>query len=322
VNVEFSSCKSCHTDPHKGKFKQECAQCHTPETWFQLKGRQFDHSVTAFPLKDKHAQLPCEQCHQKNPKLKNVSGEVGFHITKFKQCSNCHADAHGKQFSSRKDGGACESCHNEKGFLPSQYSVVQHSKSRFALTGSHLATPCVKCHVEGKIQAKSTRIFHWNEDVQCTTCHNNIHGNQFAGKMTNGCETCHTNESWQMLKFSHDKTKFPLRAKHAALACSQCHKIKNTIVQYVGIGTQCSTCHEDQHAGQFVKNGKTECERCHTDKSWKTLSFDHNTQASFALTGKHANVLCEKCHKQRGGNQKKIIIYKPLGAACVDCHPA
>ncbi len=322
IKMEFSTCQSCHKDPHNGKFKQECSQCHTPESWHQVKSEQFDHSKTAFPLKDKHSKLKCEQCHEKNPKVKNVSGDLGFHITKFGKCSNCHPDAHGKQFSSRKDGGACESCHNEKGFLPSLYSMAQHSQSRFPLIGSHIATPCGKCHVEGKIQAKNSRIFHWEDNIECTTCHNNIHGTQFAAKMTNGCETCHTNESWQALKFSHDKTKFPLRAKHAAIACSECHKTKNNIVQYVGVGIQCITCHEDQHAGQFAKNGKTECERCHIDKSWKSLLFDHNTQASFSLTGKHANVACEKCHKPTVVNKKKIIMYKPLGAACVDCHPA
>lgn len=322
INLEFATCRSCHTDPHKGKFKQECSQCHTTNSWHNLKGDKFDHAKTAFPLKEKHSQLKCEQCHEKNPKIKNVAGELGFHITRFSKCSYCHADAHAQQFSSRKDGGACESCHTEKGFLPSQYSIVQHSQSKFALTGSHIATPCGKCHVEGKVHAKSTRKFKWEEKIQCTTCHNNIHGTQFEKKMVNGCETCHTNESWQSLKFSHDKTIFPLRGKHASVECAKCHKPKNNIVQFVGIGSACSSCHEDKHAGQFVKNGKTECERCHTDKSWKTLLFDHNTQASFALTGKHANVACEKCHKPVMINQKQITIYKPLGATCVDCHPA
>ncbi len=322
IDIEFSSCQSCHSDPHKGKFKQECTQCHTTESWHEVKGSQFDHSKTAFPLKEKHLKLKCEQCHEKNPKVKNVSGEFGFHITRFNKCSNCHNDAHGRQFESRKDGGACESCHTEKGFIPSQYGIIQHAQSRFVLIGSHIATPCGKCHTEGKVQAKSTRIFHWKDTVECITCHANIHGTQFASKSTNGCETCHSNDSWQALKFSHDKTKFPLRGKHASIVCSECHKQKNNIVQYVGVGTKCVTCHEDRHGGQFAKNGKTDCERCHIDKNWKSLLFDHNTQASFSLTGKHANVACEKCHKPTMINQKKIITYKPLGAACIDCHPA
>jgi hypothetical protein len=140
--------------------------------------------------------------------------------------------------------------------------------------------------------------------------------------MPDGCETCHSTEAWQTLKFSHEKTSFPLRGKHAAIACSECHKAKNAIIQYVGVEKKCSACHEDQHAGQFVKNEKTECERCHIDKSWKSLLFDHTTEARFALTGKHANVACEKCHKRAVIGGKTTVIYKPLGVACADCHPA
>ena len=322
VHLEFASCKSCHADPHKGKFKQECSQCHAVDSWHQLKGREFDHSKTQFPLKGKHAALQCERCHAKNPKMKNASGELGFHITRYGRCSECHEDAHAHQFVKRKDGGACESCHHEEGFVPALYTIAEHAKTRFALTGGHLATPCEKCHLEGKVKAKSTKLFHWNETVTCTTCHADIHNGQFAGKMANGCETCHSTAAWNELRFTHEKTKFPLRGKHALIECSQCHKTKNNVVQYTGIQTRCNTCHEDKHAGQFTVNGSTECERCHSDKGWHELSFDHNTQSRFALTGKHAEVACEKCHKPSSVKNKRIVIYKPLGTACIDCHPA
>ncbi|MDD8017471.1 MAG: cytochrome c3 family protein [Bacteroidota bacterium] len=322
IHLEFGSCKSCHQDPHKGKFKQKCEQCHTPESWHQLKTAQFNHGATQFPLKGKHANLKCEQCHQKNAKLKNASGELGFHITKFQKCSQCHADAHAKQFAKRKDGGMCESCHNEQGFSPSLFSLTDHEKNRFTLTGAHGAIPCAKCHVDGKVSAKSTKIFQWNENITCLTCHKDIHAGQFAKKMTSGCETCHTTEAWQTLKFSHDKTAFPLKGKHQTIQCAQCHKQKNNVVQYVGLATQCNVCHEDQHNKQFETNNGTQCQRCHVEDGWKKLLFDHNTQAKFALTGKHSNVACEKCHKEKIVQQKKVIQYKPLGTACIDCHPA
>lgn len=320
VHLKFNTCRSCHTDPHKGKFRQECSSCHTVDSWHQVKGGTFDHSKTQFPLKGKHAALKCEKCHAKNSEWKNASGERGFHITRFRRCGDCHEDAHARQFRQRKDRGACESCHHEDGFIPADYTIRQHAQTRFVLTGGHIATPCEKCHQSGKVKAKSSRLFHWAQAPTCITCHKDIHNGQFAKKMTNGCETCHTTDAWNQLRFSHDKTKFPLRGKHALIECSQCHKSENNIVRYVGITRQCAACHEDQHAGQFMAGGKTECEKCHTDKSWHELLFNHDTQSRFALTGKHASVPCEKCHTKTAAGKKQIIRYKPLGTACIDCH--
>ncbi|MEW5798933.1 MAG: cytochrome C [Bacteroidota bacterium] len=321
VKMEFGSCASCHADPHKGKFKQECSQCHTPASWQQIKGKKFNHALTQFPLKGKHAALKCEQCHAKNKKEKNIAGEIGFKITQFKECRNCHSDAHAKQFDHRSDTGRCESCHTENGFVPATFSIAEHQKSRFVLNGAHGAVPCTKCHLDGQVNAKSTKIFHWTEMPACTTCHVDIHKGQFALRMTNGCETCHTTSSWQELLFTHEKTGFPLRAKHAVIRCSQCHTLNNGVVQYSGIKKECNACHTDQHAGQFAAKGKTECELCHSEKSWRPAQFDHNTRSRFALTGKHAVLPCNQCHKQGTVNGQLTIIYKPLGTTCVDCHP-
>lgn len=321
IQLEFGSCASCHADPHNGKFKQACDQCHTPTTWQQIKGKAFDHALTRFPLKGKHALLTCEQCHPKNKHEKNVTGEIGFRISRFKECRNCHADAHAQQFDHRADKGRCESCHTENGFAPATYSIADHQRSRFALSGAHAAVPCIKCHLDGNVNAKSTKIFHWSSLPACTACHTDIHKGQFAARMTNGCETCHTTLSWQELLFSHEKSGFPLRGKHAAIPCSQCHRSNNGTVQYTGTTKECNACHADRHAGQFATKGTTECALCHTDKSWRPAMFDHNTRSRFALTGKHAAIACNQCHKQGTVNRQLTVIYKPMGTTCVDCHP-
>ncbi|MEW6060801.1 MAG: hypothetical protein AB1600_02560 [Bacteroidota bacterium] len=322
VKMEFHSCASCHVDPHKGAFKKECAQCHSPVSWREITGKQFNHAMTAFPLKGKHATLKCEQCHAKNHKEKNASGETGFKITRFHECRNCHADAHAQQFDHRADKGRCESCHNENGFTPAYFSLAKHQQTRFAVTGAHAAIPCIKCHREGKVQAKSTKQFRWNELPSCTTCHDDVHSGQFAVKMTKGCETCHSTTSWQQVTFSHAATRFPLRGRHATTRCSLCHKSEEGVVRYVGLSKECETCHTDYHAGQFAVKGKTECESCHSEVGWRAAQFDHNTRSRFALTGKHALISCTQCHKQGIVNNQRTIIYKPLGTTCVECHPA
>lgn len=322
VSIEYASCRSCHTDPHQGKFKQECSSCHTMEAWRSVKPSSFDHNVTRFPLKGKHASMKCEQCHPKNAKTLNPSGSPGFHIVKFQQCRDCHTDAHAKQFDGRKDHGNCNACHTENGFTGSTYTLADHRSSRFPLLGAHAAVPCIKCHQDGKVSAKSTKQFHWDQELDCTVCHQYVHKGEFRGKMPNGCETCHSTEAWDVLKFSHEKTAFPLKGKHADVSCAKCHSAKDGTKKYTGLPKECSGCHEDRHAEQFVGANGTACERCHTEKDWKALLFDHNSQSRFPLTGKHENVRCGKCHKQTLIRNKRTIKYKPLEAACVDCHPA
>ncbi len=323
VGLAFASCASCHADPHKGTFKQACSSCHTTESFLEVSGSEFDHSKTAYPLLGKHADVKCAECHQEDPKKRNVSGGLGFHITRFSECSDCHADAHAGQFNKIAGGDKCQRCHNVYGFTPATFTIDDHQKSTFPLEGAHLAVACTDCHLAHKVNAPSTRQFIWAGSITCTTCHSNVHGGQFAKVMTDGCVTCHTTDSWQKLVFSHDKTGFPLSGKHAVIACAACHKQPKNHeipVQYVGLDTHCYSCHEDEHAGQFALDGITHCRNCHTSDDWKKTTFNHDTQSDFPLTGKHADVPCEKCHPTVEINNKPVVKYRPIGTRCIDCH--
>ncbi len=323
TGLAFSSCGSCHSDPHKGAFKEACSTCHTTETFFRVTGGNFDHSKTLFPLLGKHAQVKCAQCHQEDPKKKDISGSLGFHITRFKECSDCHADAHAGQFDSASGGDKCERCHNVEGFTPSTYTISDHQKTPFPLEGAHLAVACTDCHLAHKVNAPSTRQFIWAGRITCVTCHSDVHGGQFAKLMTDGCVTCHTTLSWQKLVFSHDKTSFPLRGKHVVIACSACHarpKNSNLPAKYVGLDTHCYSCHQDAHAGQFAFDGVTHCSNCHASDSWKNIIFNHDTQSDFPLTGKHIGVPCAKCHPTVEIDHKPVVKYRPIGTRCIDCH--
>jgi hypothetical protein len=324
TQIQFSSCADCHKDPHKSEFKQPCSSCHTTDTFITVNKQEFDHSKTSFPLLGKHADVKCEQCHQNDLKKKNVSGEFGFHVTKFQLCSNCHADGHGGQFSDTPENSKCESCHTVGGWIPANYTMADHQKVRFILDGAHPAVPCSDCHLANKVKAPSTRQFRWTGTIECTTCHDDIHKGQFNSEMTLGCTTCHVTGSWHSLpSFSHDRTKFPLLGKHAIVKCAQCHvppKDPTQPAKYVGLDTTCSSCHSDEHQGQFQLEGSTDCTRCHTADDWHRLNFDHNTQSNFALTGKHADVPCAKCHATVVMNGKQTVKYKPIGTKCADCH--
>lgn len=320
--LSFSSCRDCHQDPHKGRFAKPCESCHSVESWRSLSGGAFDHRATKFPLIGRHAALRCEQCHPKDPKAKNPNGSTGFHLTRFAECRDCHADAHAAQFERRKGKGECRECHSEEGFRPARFTAKEHGGARFPLTGAHQAVPCAACHRDGAVKAPCTKRFAWTGQLVCTDCHNDVHRGQFTGRMKEGCVTCHTVDAWESVTFAHDRTGFPLVGRHAAAKCSSCHPSKDGFVRYAGTERRCDRCHNEVHAGQFETGGRTECERCHDERAWKAVRFDHRTNARFALTGKHESVRCDQCHRIALIRGVRAVKYKPLESACIDCHPA
>jgi hypothetical protein len=154
----------------------------------------------------------------------------------------CHADAHAGQLAARSDGGECRACHSVEGFLPTTFSSGNHARTRFPLTGAHAALPCVACHPAGAIHARSTRRLRWEQTPVCETCHADVHRGQFADRFH--CGDCHGATSWASVQFTHDRTRFPLSGRHAALSCSACHRAKEggTAV-FAGTPIRCIDCH-------------------------------------------------------------------------------
>ncbi|RMF63084.1 MAG: hypothetical protein D6743_11260 [Calditrichaeota bacterium] len=168
---------------------------------------------------------------------------------KFNRCAFCHRDEHRGQFAHRSDGGRCESCHTVQGFLPARFTSADHAKTRFALTGAHLATPCVACHKLQKVsRGGAFRIFRF-QTTSCRSCHEDIHRGQFTKvKPVKNCNQCHLTSAWQQLVFDHDRdSRFALVGAHRKVACRDCHKQvrfkKLVFVLYRPIDPACQTCH-------------------------------------------------------------------------------
>ena len=89
-----SRCNTCHTDIHNGQFADaenlvntECQRCHQPDDWHKP---VFDHNKdSAFPLKGRHAELLCRECH----KTENKNGRI---FVRYKPlavtCLSCHGN--------------------------------------------------------------------------------------------------------------------------------------------------------------------------------------------------------------------------------------
>ena len=60
--VAFGECSDCHKDPHGGALGASCAGCHVSTAAFAT--TNVDHNATGFPLSGEHARVPCASCHR------------------------------------------------------------------------------------------------------------------------------------------------------------------------------------------------------------------------------------------------------------------
>lgn len=337
--IAHGNCTACHRDVHENRFGQTCQSCHTTFGWFIITARDFDHGKTRYPLSGRHASVPCESCHQPDPKKTPIYQQMAF-----EKCADCHKDIHAGQFSERPDHGACESCHDVNGFVPSLFTIARHNtESRYALSGSHAHVVCGKCHPSEpaarfhetsgyRTSADSALVFKMKSQ-RCAGCHTDIHRGQFADKIKDrDCAACHTTTSWKELTFNHNTDAvFPLAGKHKDAACVRCHPVADSAtvsqrVIYKPLPSACESCHKDIHEGQFARDvskdrKQSACQECHSNDGWKPSTFDHVRQSRFPLTGAHVRVECRKCHPQARLHADTLtVLYKPLGTDCASCH--
>jgi len=278
-----ADCLSCHkkVEPHEGKLGKECATCHEAGAWRRVK---FDHGKTAFPLREKHLEVPCVQCHFGN-RYKDTPG----------QCVSCHApdDVH-----QGERGQGCGECHTTAGWKTAKFDHAK--KTGFALEGIHARINCQDCHRTGRFDDQLPK--------DCFGCHRGE--DSHAGRLGDKCTSCHDNERWSPATFDHTRdTKWPLEGRHQKVDCHACH---TATVATQKIATDCFGCHRasDVHAGKLGDD----CGQCHTPEGWRTaVRFDHDL-TDFPLVGLHVAVPCEQCHVTRA--------YKDVGRDCHACHAA
>jgi hypothetical protein len=134
------------------------------------------------------------------------------------------------------------------------------------------------------------------------------------GQLNIACDTCHTAVDWKVIpgkiKFNHAQTGFPLRGRHTAVACRDCH----ADLKFANTPNKCQDCHADLHRR---KNG-AECELCHNTNGWQVSIHNINEhQDRFPLIGAHAVVDCYSCHKVGTVGQFNRF---GLSTECFSCH--
>jgi len=250
-----------------------------------------EHANTGFPLLGHHAHMPCETCHGDKQPSPN--------------CGSCHNSPHDPNFRKK-----CESCHTPG--IPFPFVKFKHpAKDLFAL---HQDVPCVKCHESKKFL---------NADKNCTSCHADYH----KGALGRDCYDCHRSASWNVTRFNHNMTGFPLMGAHRALECGDCHRDLQSF-KIVPRPAGCASCHEkDYRSSRFqhaAYGAGMNCQECHMQDTW---SYAHSPAWFNIQTGRHAGVACSTCHANAHDYREYSCHACHTGHSndnngrCLDCHP-
>lgn len=298
--IPSSACLTCHTATAKriqanlgthAKFEREgkkCSSCHGDH-----KGRNHVMSPpvpsaafagaahkeqTGVALDGKHASAACASCHKPGKQGPRWSGLPTT-------CIGCHTDVHKGSF-----GTGCDRCHAPTGWKPTTRTVANHL---LPMTGKHEGLACASCHQGGK-HLTATRS-------SCGDCHAQQHGGTKAP-----CETCHNTKDWKTATFAHDFCTCILPGKHQTATCLACHPA----FKFTPTPFACAGCHKKERPHEELGA----CSQCHSVLSWKTKAFDHNKpKVGFKIEGKHTEVGCENCHKEKG-------IFRTAPKTCAGCH--
>ena len=171
--------------PHDS-FPADCSLCHIGDKWNALRPDfRFDHEKqTGVKLDGAHARAMCLRCH-------NDRGPVG--IFRARGCAGCHEDVHYGELSPD-----CVSCHEQDSWRPVG-QIEKHARTRFPLTGAHMAVACHRCH-PGALVGNFVPA-----DSDCLTCHvEELNGTTNPPHLGLGwvdnCDRCHQPTSWHHAK--------------------------------------------------------------------------------------------------------------------------
>lgn len=254
-----SDCLSCHqsnynatTNPSHtaANYPRTCQDCHSTTAW--RPAANIDHNKTRFPLTGAHQGQDCARCH--------VGGRFAGTPT---DCLSCHQANYSAATSPNHATGGypttCQDCHSTSAWRPA--SAIDHSKTRFPLTGAHQGTDCVRCHVGGRFAGTPT---------DCVSCHQTNYDattnpNHRASGFPTDCQSCHTTATWLGAVFDHSRF-FPITSgRHRGIACATCHTNSANYAVFSclnGCHARSSTDNEHRGTSGYIYDSAA-CYRCH-----------------------------------------------------------
>ena len=175
-----------------------------------------------------------------------------------------------------------------------------------------MADRCVACHTDVAVQWLDKSTLHGvlrqnNPNLACRNCHPDHRGPD--SPLIDLGRT----------RFPHNTVGFSLtghqtKSDGSLFSCNDCH-----IQRYTSFDqTICSTCHTQVDAAFLQTHSQdfgSDCRDCHDGVDTFGHNFDHN-KAPFQLIGKHAQVLCTKCHIEA----RLLADLKSIPQDCNSCH--
>lgn len=309
--VRGKACATCHVD-HEGRNFDIMG-------WRTVKGgmKGFDHKLTGWPLRDKHAVLECEECHENT----NSAGRRTF-LGEDKVCGSCHKRDQPHGFD-RRALMQCERCHTEISWKPEKprldFDHNKKSDAEFPQEGAHRDVSCGKCHPKARFNLGQSKPGNCGN----SGCHASPHEGMLFDKKS--CDWCHSPKfrTLKQIEFNHRaRTRFDLAGAHSEVECYTCHTDKRGFRKP---SRSCATCHaaDNPHRNRFEQFGKPPaCETCHPESSFKPTTFRHGRHTKFDLTGKHARLGCRECHRGKQPFQFENFQSKQIrnDRNCMSCH--
>lgn len=238
----------------------------------------------------------------------------------------------------------CTDCHSTEGWNEMAVPLrFDHASTSFYLYGQHRNTECKQCH---------TTLRFAGTPANCFSCHQKDYDAAIAVSHRNAafsteCTQCHSVEafSWRA-SFDHNKTQFPTRGAHEAVACKTCHAHD----LYKGTPIHCIACHQQEYDATTNPNHRdakfpTDCATCHRALTWQpAVFFPHDSYFPIGAGAKHRpgrwnscsdchtaqpnynTFECINCHehtksKMDSEHQGEVNGYVYQSSACYRCHP-
>ncbi|HSM14578.1 MAG TPA: cytochrome c3 family protein, partial [Thermoanaerobaculia bacterium] len=262
---ELASCERCHSEHNGREF----------ELVFWEGGRErFDHARTGWALQGRHVGLDCAKCHRPDrvdPALLRLEPALDpgrTYLGLSTACTACHEDPHRGSMKA----ASCTECHSQESWKSPR--GFDHAATRYPLTGRHATVACADCH---RPEAPGAPALFFGQYAgaalpACADCHRDPH----AGRLGRDCASCHSTASFRTgldRGFDHERTRYPLRGKHRAVACAECHTAGRGL--RIAGAERCETCHRDPHAGQLrtVASRTAACADCHTVDGFRPGRF-------------------------------------------------
>ncbi|HJQ65435.1 MAG TPA: cytochrome c3 family protein [Gemmatimonadales bacterium] len=359
-------CVSCHGPGGKEQMSTLCLQCHKDVGWLVQQGRgfhashrgercaschpdhagrefamiswpggdplRFDHRQAGWPLEGRHASAKCADCHRAAFRVGTAAtlapgpraGAGPPWIGLEQECTSCHRDVHRGTLDS-----SCTTCHDVERWKPAPR--FDHAKTDYALTGKHRDVPCARCHPSagGRITDSTQRVVKFSPlpHRDCVACHADPH----RGRFTGACGDCHVTTGFTVIDrghFDHDRTRYPLRGRHASVSCSDCHDAPGVKGKNPPFA-RCTDCHTDPHAGTATLAGAVvDCHTCHSVQGFAVAAFTtaQHRETKYPLEGAHQRVACVGCHVKNppgiptASLGRAAILMRPAFARCLSCH--